>query len=347
MLESQIKQLEEEAANEMLIPIEVDADVFDKVKQNLFPSFEGLSPIHYLGLLGGTTKAQRPEEKDLFFDDTYRWNVIEPFVFMTEAEKQAAIDAVNKLLAPDQPTAAEIMAEASKANPEDSAALNKLSKVVNSDKRAALVIDIDKLRTLLQEQQANLGLSDIQVAYALHHAALAKRENASKSRDALSFIFNLKREAKLGDIHPELRLAGLVPSSHFLLDRQPSLHIAGNFKNLPADATKAKLDKVTFATREFVAPTAYRAPEGAVLEHPIFKKSFQEMLVDFPYHERSELEHPNNPRELVVDMKVWKLFNYIFPNLKTPESRMAFMEHFDISPGERTLVRLPVLVSQA
>jgi len=340
ILEKELKQVEEDVANEMLVPVEVDASVFEGVKKNLFPSFKSIPAFHYLGMLGGTTIAQRPDEKDLFFDDAHKWNIINPFLNLSEAEKKAATAAVNTILGPLQPTASALVADAKTALSTAGDANkyeSKLQTALSSAVTNTVVIDMDKLRTGLVQQQSTLGLSDLQVQYAIQHATQLKDGIVAATRDATSEALALERETKLGDLYPELRLAGLVPTSHWVLERNPSLHIAGSFNDLPADATKTKLDKVSFSTREFTAPTAFRAPTQAFVDHPVFRTAFQKTLVDFPLFETSPSEHPNNPRELVVDMKVWKLFNYVFPNLKTPESRLAFMEHYDISPGERTL----------
>jgi len=337
LLDHEIKEVQSEADNEMLVPIEVDADVFDGVKNNLFPSYKGITATQFLGMLGGTTKAQRPTEEDLFFNDTFKYNAMDPFLSISEAQKKHAVEAVNTLLAGNQPSFNEVAADikstlaAADVEPmsdQPDKDLNRLQR--RMAKPATYVIDLDELRTKLAQQQSSLGLSELQVAYALHHATALKAKITHKTRKAASRMLGLGRAIKKGDLNPELRLAGLVPSSHFLLDRDARLHVAGNF-------TAQGENSVEFTTREFNAPTQFRVPEKPFTDHPTLSKNFQKTVVDFPTFESEGKALPNNPRELVVDMKIWKLFNYVFPNLTTPMDRLAFMEVYDISPGERTL----------
>jgi len=436
LLERDRAILKRQVENEIIIPIEVDADKFEEVKKDLFPSLTGhVTGSMYVAMMGGTTKAQIPKEGELFFDDTHKWVYSKPGRFLTEQQREAAVAAVFEIMRPFQPTPEMQLAElqaAKKAreslppvNPEfanDPVAARlgktrakqqartpiteeKLQKLFQETSQSQLVvIDMNLIEEQLAARQSELGLTDDQVEYALYFA----RELRDKNRNAVKQLGRayLNRELKLGDIRPELRLAGLVPSTHPLVAQNHSVHFAGNFVNMfevnlqalsphldaiasrIADPQKKqrfidtfkkweesfqKLDKsstaaiekfraevkstltqlqadgsleglpirlddtLEFATREFNAPTTWRFPTKAQEKHPLLKETMQKATVSFAKHEQDNPLHPSHPLELLIDMKLWRLFNAIYPNLKDLESRKWFMEMYDISPGERTL----------
>jgi len=59
--------------------------------------------------------------------------------------------------------------------------------------------------------------------------------------------------------------------------------------------------------------------------------------LNFPDFEGDQAKVPRNASELVIQLKLWKFWNYIFPFLTNEADRRSFMEQFDVSPGERTL----------
>jgi hypothetical protein len=151
------------------------------------------------------------------------------------------------------------------------------------------------------------------------------------------------RVIKMGDLNPERRLERSLEISHPILDLEQTYYVHGDVTNV-REATgqiiKDEAPVVEFHPREdFNPPTTYRDLnyEQQQIE-PETHNHMQKQALNFPMWEGIEASSAINSHELLVEMKLYKLFNYMYPMLgDSPSAQKLFQEMFDISPGEPTL----------
>lgn len=288
-LAPQLKKIEatlaERVANQEIIEISVEEDVYKKVQENLFPSFvkKGITPQEYLDYVGGSD------------------GLIDPVSFhvrdLMVQLKSAPTDSKGKILADLQ-------------------------------KSMTAFEDAEGEEYTDSEKQALVGLAWAQDA-------------AVRS---MSMKLGLDRDVTLGDLNPERRLqAGALEVHHPILSTNPTFYVHGDITNLSESVNKLLMDEhpnVQFEPRaDFNPPTAYRELTAEHLAaEPTVHKELQEAALNFPMWEGQKAASAINSAELIVEMKLYKLFNYMFPALSdSAEAQALFMETFDVSPGEPTL----------
>lgn len=208
-----------------------------------------------------------------------------------------------------------------------------------------------------QEEAEAAGAAN---AAALRSEATALRAQQTGLADAAADSVSkmLGRAVTPGDVDPTLRLQwGGVPTIHPMLKPDPKVYIAGDFKNLPntlplnrsdldkdpskltaaVDSVSSKLEKLEFTPTDFNPPALSRTvPVEQLIKDGIYEE-VQYYGLNFPAYEGEQAKIPQNPGELVIQLKLWKFWNYIFPFLSAEADRKAFMDQYDVSPGERTL----------
>jgi len=272
LLQQEEQRLRDLVANEEIVEVEVDADLYEQVKKNLFPSFKNVSAEEFRDLLAGR----------------------------------------------GGPTA-ELVASAEEAAKNNSPNATNLKSQV---------------------------------------AALRLQQTGFADKAAVSVSKKLGREVTPGDINPEKRLEfGGVQTIHPLLQADPKIYIPGEFKNLPntlplnraelekdpsklaaaVDSVSSKLEKVEFTPTHFNPPGLAREVSEEDAARMGVLDDVKRASLDFTMYEGPQAKVARNASELVIQLKLWKFWNYIFPYLTTEADRKNFMEQFDVSPGERTL----------
>jgi hypothetical protein len=188
--------------------------------------------------------------------------------------------------------------------------------------------------------------------------ALRMQQTGFADRAAYSVSKKLGRSVTAGDIYPEKRLEfGAIPTIHPLLQADPKIYVPGEFKNLPntlplnraeldkdpsklsaaVDSVSSKLEKVEFTPTHFNPPGLARKATEEEMARLGVLNDVKKATLDFAAYEGPQAKVARNASELVIQLKLWKFWNYIFPYLTTEADRKGFMEQFDVSPGERTL----------
>ena len=153
----------------------------------------------------------------------------------------------------------------------------------------------------------------------------------------------LARRVVMGDLNPERRLERSLDIHHPLLKLDPRFYVHGDVTNVKAATAQILRDEaptIEFTARaDFNPPTGYRefTPETADIE-PEIARQIQGAALNFPTWEGKEVASAINSAELIAEMKIYKFFNYMYPQLAgSRESQKLFMEMYDVSPGEPTL----------
>lgn len=167
--------------------------------------------------------------------------------------------------------------------------------------------------------------------------------NQNNAELSMAMKAGVGRSIKMGDLNPERRLERSLEINHPLLDVEQTYYVHGDIANLKeatGQIVKDEAPLVDFHPRpDFNPPTVYRDLDYAGLQiEPETLQHVQNQALNFPMWEGIEAKSAINSTELIVEMKLYKLFNYMYPMLAdTPTGQKAFMEMFDVSPGEPTL----------
>lgn len=158
-----------------------------------------------------------------------------------------------------------------------------------------------------------------------------------------SISHKLDRRLVMGDLNPERRLERSLDIHHPILGLEQTFYVHGdvtNVKEASAQMLRDEAPSIEFTTRgDFNPPTGYRdfTPEHMRVEPEITRK-IQAAALNFPTWEGQEVNSAINSAELILEMKLYKLFNYMYPQLgDSKEAQKLFMEMYDVSPGEPTL----------
>lgn len=168
---------------------------------------------------------------------------------------------------------------------------------------------------------------------------LARSQEAADA----SILHKLGRRPVLGDFNPERRLERSLDICHPILAEKQIYYVHGDVTNVK-EATKAMMrdeaPTIEFTARaDFNPPTGYLdiTPEQLRVE-PQVHRTLQASALDFPMWEGEDAARAINSAELIIEMKLFRLFNYAYPMLgDTKEGQDLFMEMYDVSPGEPTL----------
>lgn len=153
----------------------------------------------------------------------------------------------------------------------------------------------------------------------------------------------LGRRVVLGDLNPERRLLRSLEVSHPILSMDQTYYVHGdvsNVKEATAQIMKDEAPAIEFTARaDFNPPTGYREATTDFLKlEPEAHAYMQREALNFPMWEGEEAATAINSAELIVEMKLFKLFNYMYPMLAdSHDAQKLFMEMYDVSPGEPTL----------
>lgn len=160
---------------------------------------------------------------------------------------------------------------------------------------------------------------------------------------SMKIKMGLNRKVVMGDLTPERRLERGLEISHPILDLDQVRYMHGDVTNVKEAAKQIAADQaptVEFVARDnFNPPTGYRPLDAHQLElEPETAKFAQKAALNFPLWEGIEAASAINSGELIVEMKLFKLFNHTYPMLSdSKEAQELFMEMYDVSPGEPTL----------
>lgn len=167
--------------------------------------------------------------------------------------------------------------------------------------------------------------------------------NQNNAELSMAMKAGVGRGIKMGDLNPERRLERSLEINHPILSLDQTYYVHGdvsNIKEATAQIVKDEAPVVEFHPREdFNPPTVYRDlhHEGLQIE-PETHTHVQNQMLNFPMWEGIESATAINSTELIVEMKLYKLFNYMYPMLgDSPSAQKLFLEMFDVSPGEPTL----------
>lgn len=283
--------------NEIVTELVVDEDVYDRVKERVFPTLldKGVTPKEIIDFCGG-------------FSDS-----------LLVTSNARAKPFVDLLLSIRDPKASE---------KERSEKLAELSELLQGEHYNRSIAYLNK------EDNATLTNEDnVYIQSKVYAKSLQNRAHESLSH-------KIGRIFKQGDLFPERRLvAGALDVHHPLLEEERTVYLHGE-NTEPDLVTDDKYPTVTFTPKDnFNPPTHFRPLTSEQLEeNPELKKELQVAALDFAYFEGEDVIKPINASETVVNMKLWKFFKYLIPELySSPEQRQNFLEHFDISPGELTL----------
>lgn len=181
-------------------------------------------------------------------------------------------------------------------------------------------------------------------------AEMSAEEEANQYRLAIaqnmatkSLTHKIGRRVVVGDLVPERRLERSLENHHPILDEERVLYVHGDVTNVKEATSQMLRDEaptIEFTARaDFNPPTGYRelGPEQLAIE-PAIHREIQSAALDFPTWEGEEVGAAINSAELILEMKLFKFFNYIYPMFSdSTEGQKLFMEMYDISPGEPTL----------
>lgn len=155
--------------------------------------------------------------------------------------------------------------------------------------------------------------------------------------------YQLNRRVVMGDLNPERRLERSLDIHHPILKLDQTFYVHGDVTNVKAATSQMLRDEaptVEFTARpDFNPPTGYRdfTPETAHIE-PEIARQIQGAALNFPTWEGKEVASAINSAELILEMKLYKFFTYMYPQLAgSREAQKLFMEMYDVSPGEPTL----------
>ena len=169
--------------------------------------------------------------------------------------------------------------------------------------------------------------------------------NVAVAQDAavVSMGTKLGRRVVLGDLNPERRLIRSLDVSHPILSMDQTYYVHGDVTNVKEATGQILNDEapaIDFSLRpDFNPPTGYREVSREFLKlEPETHAHLQREALNFPMWEGEEASHAINSAELIVEMKLFKLFNYMYPMLAdSHDAQKLFMEMYDVSPGEPTL----------
>lgn len=153
----------------------------------------------------------------------------------------------------------------------------------------------------------------------------------------------LGRPPTEADFSPERRLARSLELNHPILDTQQKFYVHGdvtNVKEAIGQMMKDEAPTIHFQERaDFNPPTGYRPfTRAQQAVEPYVTKIAQHSMLNFPMWEGPRAAEPINAAEYIVDMKLFRLFNYLYPMLEDSQpAQELFMELYDVSPGESTL----------
>lgn len=284
------------AENEYVEEFVVDQDVYDRVKERLFPTLldKDVSAEDIIDYQGGYNRTLLPSSNPS----------AKPFVDLIAQLKDPKTNEETKNATLKQ--LLEALGGSEHYNPSVA-----LTNTENIDKDASI-----------QPVQEGFFSERIQ-----KHAS-------NKLSEALGRFF------KPGDVHPEKRLeAGSLDVYHPLLEKERSVYLYGESSE-PDMFADEKYPVVKFTPKDhFNPPNHWRPiPDDFRKENPKLIKDLQVAALDFSYFEGEEVGNPISAGEHIVKMKMWKLYNYLIPQVgKNPEQKKNFLNHFDISPGEMTL----------
>ncbi|XP_049851624.1 uncharacterized protein LOC126326523 [Schistocerca gregaria] len=178
------------------------------------------------------------------------------------------------------------------------------------------------------------------------NALLAEDEDNQQKRAKASESISRKlgREVREADFSIERRMSSSgTDSCHPLLRSNPTYYIHGQVSNLEDLLGQIRENKVATVEWQkldhFNPPTQYRPLSDSLLKaNTKLREDLQIAALDFPAWEGGHAKEYLNSSEMFIQLKLWKLFNYIYPKMAQDEiSQREFMEMFDVSPGEATL----------
>lgn len=299
-LKSKEDEFVKRVENEVIQELVVDSDVYEQVKNRNFPTFldKGITASELIDFNGGYSHSLLPSANPR----------AKPFVELLAELKNPKISENEK-----------------------NEKFKQLCELLNSNDH------YDPIVALSNKYHSNPSEFTAQEKLSLDEGFFARQ----KQKWAVNRLSKkLGRYIKPGDLHPENRLiAGALDVHHPLLQDERVHYFHGEASEVDI-LSDDKYPLIKFTPKDdFNPPSHLRlSNREALSENPELLKELQVNALDFSYFEGSDVANPINAAEKIVELKLWKLFKYLIPELDSdPEKRRHFIENYDLSPGEFTL----------